>query len=139
MIDETLRHRKLAAVVAAVLLALPLGCVWAPKTGREDPLDLDKYPQIAVLEGLHRRVMISDVKVENGPPLGVTVVARNRTNDDERHIQYRYFWLDASDSPQDENPDWHYVHMPARTYVYLSGNALDAKYTHWRLELRPAR
>lgn len=139
MTSQLLRDPRFATLALAALLALPVGCKWAPKEGKEDPLDLQDYPQITVLEKLHRRVMISEVKVTKGPPLAVNVTLRNREKEDERDIQYRFFWLDKNDVPQDENPDWHYLHMAARTYQYISGNALDDKYTHWRLEIRPAR
>jgi hypothetical protein len=126
------------------LLAVSLwltGCAHrdAPKAGRPDPLPLEEYPQIAVLEGLHRAVVVTDVKEEPGPPLWVQVAARNKTDDDERHVQYRFFFFNAVGEPESPNPDWHYVRMPARTLVYFQGNALDRSRTDWRLEIRPAR
>lgn len=131
------RYRYLTLVAVSLWLT---GCGGrhAPKAGRPDPLPLEEYPQIAVLEDLHRAVVVTDVKEEPGPPLWVQVAARNK-DDDERHVQYRFFFLNDAGEPENRNPDWHYMLMPARTLVYFQGNALDKARSAWRLEIRPAR
>lgn len=110
----------------------------APARGRDDPLPREDYPQIAVLEGLRDAVVISHVDQTPGPPLRIQTTVRNRTDSTERHVQYRYFFLDGG-KPENPNPDWHYMHLPARTEVFMQGNALDASAKEWRLEIRPAR
>jgi hypothetical protein len=132
------RRATLVLSLSGVVLGLLAGCKWAPKAGRPDPLPLEDYPQIAVLEGLHRAVMISDVQEDNGPPLAVRVMVRNRTHDDERTIQYRFIFSDDHGKRETAEPDWHVKHLPARTLVEISGNALDDSYTQWQLEIRPA-
>ena len=131
-------YRYLPLVVAP-LVSTWCGCSYPPKAGRADPVLLKKYPQIAVLENLHRAVVVTEVSEDPGPPLSVQVTARNKTRHDERHVQYRFFFLDTVGKPENPNPDWHYVHMPARTLVYFQGNALDRTCGAWRLEIRPAR
>jgi uncharacterized protein YcfL len=126
-------------VVLAAAVCATAGCAHKPHGVRSDPLDYDDYPQITVLEDLHRNVVLSSVVEEEGAPLRVTVAVRNRANDDERHVQYRFFFLDSRGVPEDPNPDWHYMHMPARTMMYMQGNALDKSAVAWRLEVRPAR
>jgi hypothetical protein len=132
------RRATFVLLVSAVSTGLSVGCKWAPKAGRADPVAMEDYPQITVLEGLHRAVMISEVHQEKGPPLAVRVLVRNRTHDDERTIQYRFIFTDASGKRETAEPDWHVQHLPARTHVQISGNALDSRYTQWQLEIRPA-
>ncbi len=133
-------YRRAMSMLSMSVVAIGLfaGCKWAPKAGRPDPLPLEDYPQITVLEGLHRAVMISDVNEDQGPPLAVRVMVRNRTHDDERTIQYRFIFSDASGKREAAEADWHVKHLPARTLVEISGNALDSRYTQWQLEIRPA-
>jgi hypothetical protein len=132
------RRAMLLLSMSAVALGWMAGCKWAQHAGRQDPLALEDYPQISVLEGLHRAVMISDVQEDKGPPLAVRVMVRNRTHDDERTVQYRFIFSDASGKREAAEPDWHLKHLPARTLVEISGNALDSRYTQWLLEIRPA-
>ena len=134
----TARALRGTAVVAVAVWAI-VGCTHKPHGVRSDPLDYDDYPQITVLENLHRNVVLTSVVEEEGSPLRVTVVMRNRTKQEERHVQYRFFFLDSRGVPEDANPDWHYMHMPARTAMYMQGNALDKSAVDWRLEVRPAR
>ena len=133
----TARVLRGIAVVAAVCAIV--GCAGKLEGVRSDPLDYNDYPQITVLEKLHRNVVLTRVVEEEGSPLRVTVAVRNRGTDDERHVQYRFFFLDSRGVPEDPNPDWHYLHMPARTAMYMQGNALDRSAVDWRLEVRPAR
>jgi hypothetical protein len=126
-------------LACTIVLSLVGGCKYPPKAGREDPLALEDYPRIAVLERLHRAVVVADVIEQSGPPLRVTVVLRNKANDDERWVQYRFIFFDAQNRREHPDPDWHTIHMPARTHVEVSGNALDARIVDWNLEVRPAR
>jgi uncharacterized protein YcfL len=112
---------------------------YAPREAGADPLPSEDYPQVSALEKLHKVIVVSDVKEDAGPPLKITAAVRNRANDDERDVQYRFFFLDKDGRPENAQPDWRYVHMPARTLVYMTGNALDVGATSWRLEIRPAR
>ncbi len=128
---------RLIAVCAA--LSVLWGCKHPPAAAKTDPLNVQKYPQISALEKLDRAIVISKVIEDKGPPLAVTVVCRNIGDDQERHVQYRFFFFDEAGKPEEADPDWQYVHMPARTYVYLRGNALDANCVDWKLEIRPAR
>ncbi len=131
--------RWVGVAVAVSGLCLAGGCKYPPARAKDDPLRREDYPRIAVLEGLDRAIVVSDVREEKGPPLLVTVTCRNIGDDAERDVQYRFFFYDERGRPEELDPDWQYVHMPARTYIYLRGNALDAGFVDWKLEIRPAR
>ena len=133
-----LRNVQWPLVVLLGLLAL-VGCAKDPRAPKPDPLRYEDYPHITALEKLRRNVVLCHVHEDPGPPMQVVVQVRNRTHETERHIQYRFFFLDHNDVPEDLNPDWRYVKLPARTIVFLQGNALDRDLVKWRLEMRPAR
>lgn len=126
-------------LIVAVGVLVSAGCSKDPRAPEMDPLRYANYPNITALEKLHRNVVLCKVHEEPGPPLQVTVQVRNRTRDDERHMQYRFFFLNENGRPENPNPDWRYVKLPARTIVFLEGNALDRDAVEWRLEMRPAR
>ena len=127
------------ALVALLGLLASAGCAKNPRAPKLDPLRYEDYPHITALEKLRRNVVLCHVHEEPGPPLQVAVQVRNRTHEQERHIQYRFFFLNRGGVPEDPNPDWRYVKLPARTIVFLQGNALDREMVKWRLEMRPAR
>ncbi len=110
-----------------------------PGEPNPDPVAYANYPQIATLERLHRYIVVSKVIEDPGPPLSVTSVVRAKTRTDEWDVQYRYFFLDEAGRPLEADPDWRFMHLPARTQMYMEGNALDSTAVDWRLEIRPAR
>lgn len=111
---------------------------YAPDRAKSDPLAPEQYPQVSALEGLKTAIVVSNVHENPGPPLGVQVTVRNKTDATERNVQYRFFFM-TDGRPENPNPDWHYMLMPARTEVFMQGNALDSAAKEWRLEIRPAR
>lgn len=139
-------HRRMqsaAAILAAGMMLIGLsGCGDArkpPGRAERDVLHEDLYPQVAATEGLDEYLVVSRVTKSDTEPLQVTVGMRNLTNDDEHYVEYRFFFFDENGKPLQNNPDWHYFTVPARTEFFLTGTALDRGATDWRLEIRPAR
>ncbi len=139
----TRRVRRPRSVWLGVMLvavcAAGCGNPHPPGAAGEDPLAPEDYPQVAALEGLKRKIVVANVVEDPGPPMHVQVTLRNRSRSTERHVQYRFLFFDEQERPENPNPDWHYMHLPARTEVFMQANALDAKAGKWRLEIRPAR
>ncbi|MBS0197715.1 MAG: DUF1425 domain-containing protein [Planctomycetes bacterium] len=118
----------------------PAGCTTLqppPPAGVPDPFP--DSPQIVVLDELDRYVFISNVVMQPGPPMDVTVIARANTRDTEPKVQYRFLFLDSHGRRLESQPDWRYLQMPARAAVEFRGNAMDSRAADWRLEIRPAR
>lgn len=132
----------IASIVGAGILAS--GCKSSdkpPPGAMADPTLMENYPTVVALEGLQPYIGVS-APVEDrtpGQPLGVTVPVRALTNGAELNVQYRFFWLNDQQVPVQEEGEWRYMRMPARSQVFMSGNALDGRATRWRLEIRPAR
>ncbi len=130
--------RQWYAGLLIVCLGSLAGCEHRPAPARMDTLAPKHYPQITALEGLDSVVVVNEVVVTQGPPLKVSVSVRN-DDDTERSVQYRFFFVDRENLPETSDTDWHFLKLPARTLVYLKGNAIDKKAVDWRLEIRPAR
>ncbi|MBX3360554.1 MAG: DUF1425 domain-containing protein [Phycisphaeraceae bacterium] len=112
-----------------------------PPGAMADPVLIENYPSVVALEGLQPYIGVS-APVETrtpGQPLAVQVPVRALTNGAELNVQYRFFWLNDQQVPVQEDGEWRYMRMPARSQVFMSGNALDTRATRWRLEIRPAR
>ena len=132
-----IRSVCVATACVASLVLLPC-CSQSLRSPEPDPLDMDEYPQVVATENLHRVIVISDVAKGESRPLNLTLAIRN-VDDDERSIQYRFFFLDLNNVPEVLDPDWHYLRLPALTGVFIQGNAMDTRAVDWRLEIRPAR
>lgn len=142
MFRRTRIHRAGSlGLTAAMIIVIGCNDPHAPKGARVDRLSPEEpdYPKIVILGGLDKAVVCSDVIVEQGPPLHVTVLLRNDDDDARRSIQYRFLFLDAAGRRLNADPDWHFKHMDPRVHLEVSGNALDAHAADWRLEVRPAR
>ena len=137
MLKKRLKQAILIKGMAIILL--PSACTYAPEQGRWDRVPAQDYPQIAVLGGLHDYVFIADVIERPGPPLAVTVYARNNTADTDRFVQYRFLYYLDDGTREETDPDWHFMQMPARTKVEMSGNALKPEVASWEMEIRPAK
>lgn len=144
-----MRSRKHAVMVVGLATILAAGLPGAgckssdkpPPGAMADPTLMENYPTVVALEGLQPYIGVS-APVEDrtpGQPLGVKVPVRALTNGAELNVQYRFFWLDEQQVPVQEEGEWRYMRMPARSQVFMSGNALDGRATRWRLEIRPAR
>jgi uncharacterized protein YcfL len=133
------RRGSKGCCLACFALVSATGCASTePKEIREDTIAFEEYPQITPLENLHRRVLLSKVVEDKGPPMTVTVVVRHDDSSDVRHVQYRFLFLDKDELPENADPDWHYAQLEPRTLAYLKGNALSRNASAWRLEIRPA-
>ena len=111
-----------------------------PPAGRSDP-SVDRYPQIAVIEGLDRVLLVGRVVEDRaeGKPLSVTVPVRSTRTNDQTHISYRFEFLDAAGRPLDQQMSWKYQMLPAQAQVFLEANAIDDNADDWRLIIQNAR
>lgn len=134
-----MQHRRMLLTGVLMMAFGVIGCdsVKAPRSAQFD--QLQEYPKVTALEGLADWVVVSDVMLDPGPPMGVIVPARAKTDGQELDVQYRFFFLDSDDRPLERDPDWRYMRMPSRTRVFMEANALDRDAVDWRLEIRPAR
>lgn len=133
----------LAAGAVAMVMAAG-GCsdkTKPPPGAMNDPVLVENYPSVVALDGLQPYIGVSAPVVERGggQPLKVTVPVRALTNGAELNVQYRFLWLNPQMVPTQPEGDWRYMRMPARSQVFMSGNALDDRATDWRLEIRTAR
>ena len=126
-------------LLATSMLLTLAACTNAPPAGKVDRVLPTEYPQIAVLDGLENTVFISDVVREPGPPMRITVAVRSNESRRDRTIQYRFIFIDSQGKWLDDEPDWHYRHLPARTRMQLVANAMDTDASDWRLEIRKGR
>lgn len=134
------------AILAGVLTLVSAagGCsdkTKPPPGAMNDPILVENYPGVVALDGLQPYIGVSAPVIERGggQPLKVTVPVRAMTNGAELNVQYRFLWLNPQQVPTQPEGDWRYVRMPARTQIFMSGNALDDRATDWRLEIRTAR
>lgn len=123
-------------VVAAGQL---VGCdtTAAPFGGRRDPVM--NYPKISTTGSLTNLIAFTEPTVTpatESTPLHVVTPCRS-TQDGITRVQYQYEWFDANGRPLDPS-GWKYIVIPARTQVFLEGNALSSKAVDWRLTVRPA-
>ncbi len=121
------------------LMLCVCACTHAPPAGKTDRVLPTEYPRVAVLDGLENTVFVSDVVIDQGPPLEATVAVRSDRSRKDLNIQYRFIFIDGVGKWLETDPDWHYKTMPARTRVQLKANALDATASDFRLEIRKAR
>lgn len=141
-----MKRAMLVGVLAiqAGLMAVCAGCKDGskpPPGAMADPVLIENYPRVVALDGLQPYIGVAPPVEERTPgqPLKVTVPVRALTNGAELNVQYRFLWLDSRQSPTQPEGDWRYVRMPARSQIFMQGNALDDRATDWRLEIRPAR
>ncbi len=109
----------------------------APFGGRRDPVM--NYPKISTTGSLANLIAFTEPTVTPATettPLHVVTPCRS-TQDGITRVQYQYEWFDANGRPLDPS-GWKYIVIPARTQVFLEGNALTSKATDWRLTVRPA-
>ena len=111
-------------------------CTNAPPAGKADRVLPTEYPQVAVLDGLHNTVYVSDVVIDPGPPRQVTVAVRSDRSRKDLDIQYRFIFIDGTGKWLETEPDWQYRTLPARTRVQLRANAMDETAADFRLEPR---
>ena len=131
----------LTIAIAAVVIS-SFGCRQASNfAGRRDPIVEEDYPQIAVVEGLHRKVVFSRPAVTDAPnqPMSVVVGVSNKTRSKNMHIQYKFEFYDQNKVPVEPMMQWKYQLLPHAAEVKLIGAALDTKARDWRLVMRPAR
>lgn len=130
-----LKNTPATLTLAAVLLT---GCSFA---GRKDHIADKDYPNIAVIEGLRKDLVFSTPMITDlaGQPMAVTVGVRNATFDVDKHIQYKFEFYDRQGKLVQPEQQWQYRVLPQRAQVQLTGSALDASASTWRLVVRPAR
>ena len=135
-------------VLASILVALTSLSITGCNQRRTEPLaqpavDLYQYPQIALAPELTGWVAVAAPVVSRGTdgrePLHVSVPVRTLAKDQTMRIDYQFTFLDSLGRPVAPQPDWRYKRMPARAQRFFEANALDARATDWRLEIRSAR
>jgi len=129
-------------VLAASSLAL-VACESSgpPPAGRTDPVSADRYPQVAVIEGLDRILLVGRIVEDRSPdkPLAVTVPVRSTRTNDQTHISYRFEFFDADGRPLEQQMSWKYQMLPAQAQVFLEAAAIDDNAEDWRLIIQQAR
>ncbi len=102
---------------------------------------LPGYPQIVTMDGLGQWLVAepSIIQHEPGKLLRVTQPIRSITDYQHLRVQYRFIYMDAQGRPMRAPEEWRYIVVPARTQVFMEGNALSTEAVDWRLEIRSAR
>lgn len=127
----------------------PKDTVKAPAVPARDALEAHTYPQVAMSPELAGWMAVDRPIVTRGEaagaavdpdrPLHVVVPVRTLTDRETIRVQYRFQFFDGKGRPLAPQPDWEYRRMASRTQQFFEANAMDARATDWRLELRAAR
>jgi hypothetical protein len=102
---------------------------------------LSGYPRVVAMDGLDRWLVADPAIVDRpeGGLLRVTQPIRSITDYEHLRVQFRFAYLDAQGRPMRAAEEWRYIVVPARTQVFMDGNALSTEAVDWRLEIRSAR
>jgi uncharacterized protein YcfL len=138
-----MRYVIVSAVVAVAALA---GCagpdlVKAPNTAARDPLPIEAYPEIVLLDGLERalvkeRPIVTPSAINS--PLRIRVPIRSVV-DQNITIQYRTMFYGADREELSRDPAWKQRVVQARTQIFIDEMALTERAQSWRMEIRTAR
>jgi uncharacterized protein YcfL len=137
-------RKPLAAASVATSLLFCSACdkVKAPPMAMQDPLPSPEYPQVVLEVGIEKALVvdygqIAESAATASSPLTVATPVRSKT-DLEMRIQYEYVWYDDRKVEIGRSGPRFQILEPRRQ-VQLQANALTARATGWRLEIRAAR
>ena len=113
-----------------------------PPGSLEEPLPQNQYPNINVHQPLTRYILVADPVVSRDSMgtlrVDVPIRANVRPNED-LNVQYRFQFLDEMGRLLEPEPAWQYIRLEPTIQAFVSANAMDARATDWRLEIKPAR
>ncbi|MCC5828884.1 MAG: DUF1425 domain-containing protein [Phycisphaeraceae bacterium] len=133
-------------VAILMLIALGLfspGCrrdnIMAPNVPPPDPVAPGAYPQVVLLGGLERQLVIHESPhvTRTGQDLLRARVTLRSVVDRNLVIHYRFIFESEDGEQIGAAPTWRQTTVNARTLVRMDGNALSRRATRWRLEVRP--
>ncbi|MBX3363605.1 MAG: YcfL family protein [Phycisphaeraceae bacterium] len=140
---KCLTQRVVMATILAAGCTLSAGCRRdiAPPGAYGDPYPDANYPNVVMLDGLQRFVVVSGSPKVEKPDGGVmrVVVAIRNTAQQEINAQYKFQFLDSQGRPIGYEPTWRYIRLSSLAQHFVEANAVDSRAVQWRLEVRPAR
>ncbi len=122
-----------------------LGCATTParpNPAQPDPLAQDGYPAVTVEQSLRKGVVVDYGRIvfdepTRSTPAVVQVPLRSNTTA-TLNIQYQFSWFDA-DGRFVRNGGWKFVSLPRGQERIMQANAIDARSSAYRLEIRSAQ